>query len=214
MQIDVRKVLQWLKIQVVGNNNNNADDGGIQVDQQVPLTTIYLAGTPGGTGAALGTYLTNSIDLKPKNGYVNAGSFQLTVPRDYDSNSDQLAIRFQSIKAGAGSDTPNWTVAAYSQNTAGTITTTTTTNYNAALTGPIYGTAVGTNVVTGSNQEFIFNFNGNGWVRDQILTFNLIPGGNTTSGQEPLIVGPLEISYRSTITGFVEGVDQFGIEWR
>lgn len=169
-------------------------DAGFFVDIEYPVNSLIQPAS----GTTLATAFTNGKAIKWTAANTNSVVIPFIIPRDYDQSFDWIDLTLVGAKAGAGSDTPKFTVQAFvlPMNASAT---------NSAMNPNASVFNINVPVVTFTQSTAIahFNFQGNGLQRKQIINFVVTPSGNATGGQE-LLLADASITYASCLVAFQE----------
>lgn len=131
-------------------------------------------------------------------GTTAAGSFSIVVPRDYDENTDTLAVKVAAAMAGSSDTTTGISVTVYRKRPGASIATVAT-----AVEGKLSGISTGADLTTAS-QVLSFNISRFGLQRDDALTFVFTAQAHAT---DALLVYSVEPVYRSTLVSYDETDD-------
>lgn len=190
-------------------------DAGFFIDVEYPVNSLIQPAT----GTAIATAFTNGKAIKWTAGSTQSVVVPFIIPRDYDQSFDWIDLTIVGAKAGAGSDTPSFTVQAFVL-PVGAAATNAAANPNAT----VFNIKVPTVTFTQSTAIAHFNFQGNGLQRKQIVNFVITPTGNTTAGQE-ILLADASLTYASCLVAFQEdslgnapadlaGLDEIGVPLR
>lgn len=129
------------------------------------------------------------------------GSFTLTVPRDYDEETDTLEIKVGMAMSGSTDASVTTTASAYRKRPGSNIATVT-----ASATGKDITQATAVTLTT-AEQLVYFKLSQQGLKRDDTLTITLTAGAHTTDSVNVYFIEPF---YRSTLVSYAETDDSRG----
>ena len=169
------------------NLEQNFDKIGDEVNllvAEVAAIKAFLAGT---------AYETNARVLQVEETIDNIGHVVWTVPRDYDEATDILVFRVLASVLGVSTD--------------GDVT----------LDAEVYVTVLGTSTSADKNptaptallvvaeQWLEFDLKGYGLKRDNVVTIELLTGGQNDTNSEEVLIHDIELVYRSCLVSYDEG---------
>jgi len=191
MKLSTNNFLTSIKNIIMGGGRNTdgtpKGDAGFLVSRAMNLTSLTTA-----AGLTLTASTVPAILLTETNGMTVAiaasetagGSFTFQIPRDYDEATDELKIRLVAGMDGA-TDSPTMDATVYRKKA------------GVALSADLNPTA--SSALGEATAWKTIDVTGEGLVRDDILTINLVSGAHTTNA---VSIHAVELVYRSTLVSY------------
>lgn len=133
---------------------------------------------------------TNARVLKIEETVDSVGNLVIKVPLDYDEASDTLKVRVLASQLTVSTDNDVELDAEVYRKRAGV-----------ALTADLNPTAPGT-VLSTTEQWVEFDLSGNTFLRDDVLTVELITNGANDTNAEEVLIHDVEVLYRSCLVSY------------
>lgn len=127
---------------------------------------------------------TNAIGIVVAASTTTGGSFNFSVPQDYDEVADELKIKMQVVSGGT-TNVPTLTATAYRKRAGAALT--------AALT-VVASAAIPTSTVKAAERTIVLS--GNLLLAGDVLTINIVTGAHTT---DTVVIHDVSVQYKSSI---------------